>query len=143
MDICPCNICPGDICPYQQYLRYYWPDFDQILRVVPGTLYFNCNGHICPGNIGPGKICPYHEYFSCYLDTIFEGRDFFWSKYFWTTFSLTETQSWEKCWGVPRAKIYGIRVPDVFYQLRLISFSSLRLFLLIYRLTMKNAALKI
>ena len=23
------NLCPGDICPYQQYLSYYWPDFDE------------------------------------------------------------------------------------------------------------------
>ena len=53
----PCNICPGDICPYKQYFSCYWPNSDQTLRVVPGTLYFNCNGHICPGNIGPGKIC--------------------------------------------------------------------------------------
>ena len=30
-DICPGNISPGDICPYQQYLRFYWPNFDQTL----------------------------------------------------------------------------------------------------------------
>ena len=35
-DICPGNICPGDICPYQQYLRLYWPNFDQTF----GTQFF-------------------------------------------------------------------------------------------------------
>ena len=35
MDICPCNICPGNICPYQQYPSFYWPDYDQILKVGP------------------------------------------------------------------------------------------------------------
>ena len=38
-DICPCNICPGDICPYQQYLRCYWPDFDQNLKVYSWDLF--------------------------------------------------------------------------------------------------------
>ena len=27
-DICSGNICHGDICPYQEYLSYYWPNFD-------------------------------------------------------------------------------------------------------------------
>ena len=31
-DICSGNICPGDICPYQEYLSWYWPDFDQTLK---------------------------------------------------------------------------------------------------------------
>ena len=35
-DICPGNISPGDICPYQQYLRSYWPNFDQTF----GTQFF-------------------------------------------------------------------------------------------------------
>ena len=26
---CPCNICHSNICPYQEYLIYYWPNFDQ------------------------------------------------------------------------------------------------------------------
>ena len=79
----PCNIRPGDICPYKQYFSCYWPNSDQTLRVVPGTLYFNCNGHICPGNIGPGKICPYHEYLSCYwhnFDKTFEPN--FWRPWY-------------------------------------------------------------
>ena len=32
-DICSGHICPGDICPYQEYLSWYWPDFDQTLKV--------------------------------------------------------------------------------------------------------------
>ena len=94
----PCNICPGDICPYKQYFSCYWPNSDQTLRVVPGTLDFNCNGHICPGNIGPGKICPYEEYFSCYWPD-FDKK--FWTQFlevviyfdqnFWTKFCLTES----------------------------------------------------
>ena len=32
-DICSGKICPGDICPYQEYLSWYWPDFDQTLKV--------------------------------------------------------------------------------------------------------------
>ena len=32
-DICPGNICPGDIYPYQKYLRYYWPDLNENLKV--------------------------------------------------------------------------------------------------------------
>jgi len=32
-DICPGNITPCDICPYLEYLSYYWPDFDQTLKV--------------------------------------------------------------------------------------------------------------
>ena len=31
---CPSNICPGDICPYQEYLGFYWPDFDETLKVA-------------------------------------------------------------------------------------------------------------
>ena len=109
----PCNICPGDICPYKQYFSCYWPNSDQTLRVVPGTLYFNCNGHICPGNIGPGKICPYHEYFSCYwpnfdktfwtqfleavisFDQNIFGPNFVWPKLFWT-YKFFWTQNFKK-----------------------------------------------
>ena len=32
-DICPCNICLCDICPYQEYFSYYWPNFDQTLKL--------------------------------------------------------------------------------------------------------------
>ena len=32
-DICPGIICPGGICQYQEYLNYYWPDFDETLNV--------------------------------------------------------------------------------------------------------------
>ena len=30
---CPHNICPCDICPHQEYLSFYWPDFDETLQV--------------------------------------------------------------------------------------------------------------
>ena len=39
MDMYLCNICPGDICPYQQYLSFYWPDFDQIFKVGSWDLF--------------------------------------------------------------------------------------------------------
>ena len=32
-DIWQGNISPCDICPYQEYIRCYWPDFDQTLKV--------------------------------------------------------------------------------------------------------------
>ena len=32
-NICPCNICPCNIYPYQEYLSYYWLNFDQTLKV--------------------------------------------------------------------------------------------------------------
>ena len=32
-NICPGNISPGDICPYQEYLCYYWPNFNENLKV--------------------------------------------------------------------------------------------------------------
>ena len=32
-DIFPGNSCQGDICPYQEYIRCYWPYFDQTLKV--------------------------------------------------------------------------------------------------------------
>ena len=38
-DICSGNICPCDICPYQQYLSFCWPDFDQILKVGSWDLF--------------------------------------------------------------------------------------------------------
>ena len=31
--ICRGNICPGDICSYQEYLSWYWHDFNQSLKV--------------------------------------------------------------------------------------------------------------
>ena len=115
----PRNICPGDICPYKQYFSCYLPNSDQTLRVVPGTLYFNCNGHICPGNIGPGKICPYHEYFRCYwpnfdktfwvqfleavisFDQNIFGPNFVWPKLFWTyTFFWTQNLNPNFCWPI-------------------------------------------
>ena len=33
VDIFPGNISPGDICPYQEYLSYYWLNFDQTLKI--------------------------------------------------------------------------------------------------------------
>ena len=33
VNFCPGKICPGDICPYKEYLRCYWPDFDETLNV--------------------------------------------------------------------------------------------------------------
>ena len=35
-DICSGNICPGNICQYQEYLSWYWLDFDQTLKVGSG-----------------------------------------------------------------------------------------------------------
>ena len=32
-NICPGDICPGDICPYQEYLSWYWPDFEIIWKI--------------------------------------------------------------------------------------------------------------
>ena len=32
-DFCPHNICPRNICPYQEYLSWYWPDFDETLKI--------------------------------------------------------------------------------------------------------------
>ena len=92
----PCNICPGDICPYKQYFSCYWPNSDQTLRVVPGTLYFNCNGHICPGNIGPGKICPYHEYFRCYWPNFDKT---FWAQFLEAVISFDQKFFFTKFFG--------------------------------------------
>ena len=68
-DICPGNICPVNICPYREYLSFYWPDFDQTLKVGSLDLSwtnFNYRSNICPSNICPGNISPYQEYLRCY-----------------------------------------------------------------------------
>ena len=33
IDICPGNINPGNIFLYQEHFSFYWPNFDQILKV--------------------------------------------------------------------------------------------------------------
>ena len=49
------KICPSDVCPYQQYISWYWPDFDQILKVGSCDLF----GHIPTVTVTfVKKICP-------------------------------------------------------------------------------------
>ena len=66
--ISPRNICPHDICPYQEYLSFYWPDFDETLQVgsskhpeqIP-TVTVTFVQATCV----LVTICPYQEYLSC------------------------------------------------------------------------------
>ena len=39
-DIWAVNICPCDISPYQEYLSYYWLNFDQTLKVLDSKKNF-------------------------------------------------------------------------------------------------------
>ena len=96
---------------FQLLLTRFWPNFKGRFLGSFWTNFIH-HGEICPGKICPGDICPYLEYFSCYwpdfektfltqfleaviwqnfLDTIFGGRDLFWSKNFWTQFCLTQS----------------------------------------------------
>ena len=36
-DICPGNISPDDNCSYQEYLSFYWPEFDQTFTTITTT----------------------------------------------------------------------------------------------------------
>ena len=104
MDICPCNICPGDICPYQQYLSYYWPDFDQTLKVGSMDCFEQILTVICQHNICPCDICPYQNYLSCYWSDFGETLKLG----FWTIFKKYQVSQWHlsrkhlSCSGISR-----------------------------------------
>ena len=54
---CHNDICSGNICPYQEYLSCHWPDFDETLKVIPGTIlnlfqHFSNNNKISSNKFG-------------------------------------------------------------------------------------------
>ena len=75
-DICPGNIYHGNICPYQQYLSYYWTDFDQTLW----TQFFGCLYFYRP-----------HFFNQTIFTQIFFGtKIFFYLNFFWTNICWTK-----------------------------------------------------
>ena len=64
---CDGNICPGNICPWQEYLSYYWPNFDQTFwtQFFGGLNFFLINILLDPNFFDPKcfwTIC-WAEYF--------------------------------------------------------------------------------
>ena len=107
-DICSGNICPGDICPYQEYLSWYWHDFNQTLKVGSWDhLWFQMS----PWHLYRQYLC-WQLFFISWIAQLFLTQ--FWPNFVWVLIFLDQNSFWPKIFLDPKYLGHNISLDQNF-----------------------------